>query len=205
MFTSVAVYPSGTVSEDAAVKIFIEGLHHLIPQAPILVLELGFPLELEVVSGVVDDLVEHRGFRCASPVMLELFLCLLPRVAPEHTGWFGELRLVGVLDLGRSADRDSGEASGKAVSKDSLEKTRKQQEAVVGRGNLPTLEDLAVAFAVNWIATGEPLFGWYDNRCVHRRGPVRFFTCNGSMPISYLVSKASGCLQRCGKRGSSTS
>ena len=44
----------------------------------------------------------------------------------------------------------------------SLRKTRAEQEAMVGRENLPTLEDLAVAFAVNWIATKEPLFGWYD-------------------------------------------
>jgi hypothetical protein len=40
-------------------------------------------------------------------------------------------------------------------------KTREQQEAMVGKDNLPALEDLAVAFAVHWIATGEPLFGWY--------------------------------------------
>jgi hypothetical protein len=43
--------------------------------------------------------------------VLELLLCLLPRVAPEHAGWFGEVRLVGVSELGRSADRDSGQAS----------------------------------------------------------------------------------------------
>ena len=59
-------------------------------------------------------LVERRGFGRASPVVLELILCLLPRVAPEHTGLFGEGRLEGVLDLGRSADRDSGQVSGRA-------------------------------------------------------------------------------------------
>ena len=63
---------------------------------------------------MVDDLVEHRGFRCSPPVVLELLLCFLPRVAPEHTGLFGEGRLEGVLDLGRSADRDSGQVSGRA-------------------------------------------------------------------------------------------
>jgi hypothetical protein len=46
--------------------------------------------------------------------VLELRLCLFPRVAPEHAGWFGEVRLKGVLDVGRSADRDSGQASGRA-------------------------------------------------------------------------------------------
>jgi hypothetical protein len=45
----------------------------------------------------------------------------------------------------------------------STNKTRAQQEKMVGKENLPTLEDLAVAFAGNWIATGEPLFGWYNN------------------------------------------
>jgi hypothetical protein len=33
---------------------------------------------------------------------------------------------------------------------------------MVGKENLPSLEHLAVAFAVNWIATREPLFGWYN-------------------------------------------
>ena len=63
---------------------------------------------------MVDYLVEGRGFGGASSVVLELLLCLLPRVAPEHTGWFGEERLVGVLELGRSEDRDSGQASGRS-------------------------------------------------------------------------------------------
>jgi hypothetical protein len=31
VLTSVAVYPSGTVSEDSAVKVLVEGLSHLIP------------------------------------------------------------------------------------------------------------------------------------------------------------------------------
>ena len=53
-------------------------------------LEPGFPLELQVVSGVVDDLVEGRRFGGTSPVVQELLLCLLPRVAPEHAGEFGK-------------------------------------------------------------------------------------------------------------------
>jgi hypothetical protein len=28
--------------------------------------------------------------------------------------------------------------------------------------SLPSIEDLAVAFALYWVATGEPLFGWYN-------------------------------------------
>ena len=64
---------------------------------------------------MVDDLVEGRGFGGTSPVVLELLLCLVPRVTPEHTGLFGEVRLVGVLKLGRRADRDSCQASGRAV------------------------------------------------------------------------------------------
>ena len=31
VFASVAVYPSGTVSEDAAIKVLVEGLYYLIP------------------------------------------------------------------------------------------------------------------------------------------------------------------------------
>jgi hypothetical protein len=40
--------------------------------------------------------------------VLELILCLFPRVTPEHVSWFGQVRRKGVLDSGRSADRDSG-------------------------------------------------------------------------------------------------
>ena len=68
-------------------------------------LEPRFPLELKVIPRVVDDLVEGRGFGVPSPKVLELPPGFLPRVAPEHTGLFGEVRLVGVLELVRSADR----------------------------------------------------------------------------------------------------
>jgi hypothetical protein len=44
----------------------------------------------------------------------------------------------------------------------STNKTRAQQEAMVGKEKLPSLAELAIAFAVNWIATREPLFGWYN-------------------------------------------
>ena len=39
MLAPITVYPSGTVSEDTAIKVLVEGLHYLIPQAPILMLE----------------------------------------------------------------------------------------------------------------------------------------------------------------------
>ena len=42
---------------------------------------------------MVDDLVEGGDFRGSSPVVLELLLCFLPCVAPEHAGWFGDLWL----------------------------------------------------------------------------------------------------------------
>jgi len=73
-----------------------------------------FPLELKVISRVVDYLVEGRGFGCSSPVVLELILCLLPRVAPEHTGLFGQGRLGVASELARRAEGDSGEASERA-------------------------------------------------------------------------------------------
>lgn len=41
--------------------------------------------------------------------------------------------------------------------------TRSEQGTLVGEENVPSLEDLAVAFAVHWIAIGEPLFGWCDS------------------------------------------
>jgi hypothetical protein len=44
----------------------------------------------------------------------------------------------------------------------SRNKDRTEQEKMVGKENLPSLDHLAVAFAVNWIATREPLFGWYN-------------------------------------------
>lgn len=77
-------------------------------------LEPYLPLELEVIPRVVDDLVEHRGFGGAPPVVLELLLCLLPRVAPEHTGWFGKVRLAVASELGRRAEGESGESSERA-------------------------------------------------------------------------------------------
>ena len=115
VLASITVYPCGTVSEDSAVKVFVEGLQHLVPQASVLMLEPRLPLELKVISRVVDDLVEGRGFGVPSPIVLELLPGFFPRVTPEHTGLFGEVRLVGVLELVRSTDRDSGQASGRAV------------------------------------------------------------------------------------------
>ena len=112
VFTAVAVRPDGAVSEHSAVKVLVVGLQYLIPQAPVLMLEPGLPLELEVVPRVVHDLVEHQSFRCSSPVVLELLRCFLPRVAPEHAGWFGGITELGCLGIGEVADRDSGEFSG---------------------------------------------------------------------------------------------
>ena len=75
-------------------------------------MKAGFPLELKVIPRVVDYLVEGRGFGAPSPVVLELLLSLLPGVAPEHTGWFGEVRGWVVSELGRRTVRDSGKVSG---------------------------------------------------------------------------------------------
>ena len=60
----------------------------------------------------------------------------------------------------------------------STSKDRTEQEALVGKENLPSLEHLALAFAVNWIATGEPLFG----------------RLNKSNEWSYVVRAAGGAL-----------
>ena len=66
----------------------------------------------------------------------------------------------------------------------STNRTRAEQEALVGKENLPSLEHLAVAFAVNWIATGEPLFGWYNKSrssayVVRAAGGALFFNSYG--------------------------
>jgi hypothetical protein len=44
----------------------------------------------------------HLGHPSTSPVVLELLLCLLPRVAPEHAGRFG---------IGEVTDRNSDKAT----------------------------------------------------------------------------------------------
>jgi len=59
----------------------------------------------------------------------------------------------------------------------SINKNRAKQEKIVGKDNLPSLSELAIAFAVNWIATGEPLFRW-----------------NKSGGWSYVVRAAGGAL-----------
>jgi hypothetical protein len=44
-------------------------------------------------------------------------------------------------------------------------KTRGQQEAFLGEEfTMANIEDLAVAFCLHWVATGEPLFGWFDGQ-----------------------------------------
>ena len=47
-------------------------------------LEPRLPLELKVIPRVVDDLVEGGGFGETSLVVLELILCLFPRVALDN-------------------------------------------------------------------------------------------------------------------------
>jgi hypothetical protein len=64
----------------------------------------------------------------------------------------------------------------------SIDKDRTEQAKMVGKENLPSLEHLAVAFAVNWIATREPLFGWYnksDSYAVRAAGGALYFDSYG--------------------------
>ena len=64
-------------------------------------------------------------------------------------------------------------------------KTRKKQEAVLESKGLQQakLEDLAAAFVAHWVATGEPLFGWYENNpytfWVRAVGGALDFDCDG--------------------------
>ena len=63
--------------------------------------------------------------------------------------------------------------------------TRKDQEAFLQREGLEQaqLEDLAAAFVAHWVATGEPLFGWYENYpwsfVVRAVGGALGFDCSG--------------------------
>jgi len=63
--------PQFRLRRELSRTLLVEGLHYLIPQAPILMLEPRFPLELKVIPRVVDDMVEGRGFGGTSPVVLE--------------------------------------------------------------------------------------------------------------------------------------
>ena len=63
--------------------------------------------------------------------------------------------------------------------------TRKDQEKFLQREGLEQaqLEDLAAAFVAHWVATGEPLFGWYENYpwsfVVRAVGGALGFDCSG--------------------------
>jgi len=69
-------------------------------------------------------------------------------------------------------------------------KTRKQQEAFLGKEfTMANFEDLAVAFCLHWLATGEPLFGWYRKQndysyWIRAVGVALFFDVNGLLAYS---------------------
>jgi hypothetical protein len=80
-----------------------------------------------------------------------------PIIDPEHLAWWKE---------------EERFSSQQATSKklcidgnvpDGTNHTREEQEAFLGEEfTMANLEDLAVAFCLHWVATGEPLFGWID-------------------------------------------
>jgi len=45
---------------------------------------------------------------------------------------------------------------------DAQDRTTQENFVAAKKLFLPSIEDLAVAFALHWVATGEPLFGWYN-------------------------------------------
>jgi hypothetical protein len=45
---------------------------------------------------------------------------------------------------------------------DAMERGPQEKFVADKKLSLPSIEDLAVAFALHWVATGEPLFGWYN-------------------------------------------
>jgi len=84
-------------------------------------------------------------------------------VYPDHLNrWRGDARLTASCESPERIQIDGHVQGGD-------EKTRTQQEKFLTTKGLEQaqLEDLAVAFVANYVATGEPLFGWYRNnpRC----------------------------------------
>jgi hypothetical protein len=74
-------------------------------------------------------------------------------------------------------------------------KTRKEQEAFLGEEfTMASFEDLAVAFCLHWVATGEPLFGWYDRQEgysyeIRAVGDALFFDVFGLRANSIIVDR----------------
>lgn len=76
-------------------------------------------------------------------------------------------------------------------------KIRAKQAAFLKRKKLPlaSLQDLAAAFVANYIATGEPLFGWYDKPShtsflVRAAGGALYFNSSGLSV--YVISDGYG-------------
>jgi hypothetical protein len=76
-------------------------------------------------------------------------------------------------------------------------KTRADQEEFLKRKGLPqaNLEDLAAAFVAHWVATGEPLFGWYKKFdqwtfTVRAAGGALYFFSNG-LVVNVIVGDSS--------------
>ena len=75
-------------------------------------------------------------------------------------------------------------------------KTGEQQEEFLGEEfTMANLEDLAVAFCLHWVATGEPLFGWYNKQSysydIRAVGGALCF-CDGGLGANSIVVGVDG-------------
>lgn len=102
MLAVLAVHPSGSVLQEPAVKILVEGFEYLVSQYSIGGLELLLPDPREFLSPVVHNPVEWRFFRLSPAVMWELRLGPLPRAAAVHTAGRDKLRAIAARRLSRS-------------------------------------------------------------------------------------------------------
>ncbi len=79
-------------------------------------------------------------------------------IHPDHlTRWQQDPKFTAVAATTQRIHIDGHVEGGDAKSQEDQEAFLRAQEL-----QMPSLEDLAAAFVAHYIATGEPLFGWYD-------------------------------------------
>ena len=86
MLAGIAVHSRCAVSKDAAVHILVKGGQDLGSQHPVCSLKPLFPGTLQIITGVVDQLVKDTRLRLPTPVVLRLPTSPLPPVAFQHAG-----------------------------------------------------------------------------------------------------------------------
>ena len=78
MVAVVAMKPSATVKDNAAVKVFVEGFEDGVTQEPVSLLKPRFPLTLKFVAVVVDEAVKRSVFNLSAIVTTFFVLICVP-------------------------------------------------------------------------------------------------------------------------------